>query len=331
MQVQAWAAVSLANTTLQHPANQTRLAEVGGVAALLRLLERSKPSAPSARQQSGRWACRRRAAPGAPAEAPTRDEIPLCAVQEAVAKAISSAAFNHPANQRLLVEGGCIQLLAAQLRWGPGPAQLEAARTLCNVMCTEGSRELFMAEEGVLPVLVELMRSEVISLREVPATIIGNLASDHANRSKLAEAGCVAPLIEQVKKGSAQGKKWATMALVALMEGSHSIKTQVAEAGAVPALVAMGKSGEPQAVVMASKAMGALTSGHTGNQELVRRNGAAAALERLAQMGGLKITSLTAEQAEELRGDAAGSDPTAGKGKGYDPAAGKAEEEASAT
>ena len=134
------------------------------------------------------------------------------------------------------------------LREGDDAAKTAAARALRNLAYGNDANRVRIAEAGVVPPLVELLRDGSAGAKWEAAWALYYLAFNNDNKVLIAEAGGIAPLVDLQRDGSADATMaaWATMAVWALRNlASDNADNQVLIAAAVglDALVELARRG----------------------------------------------------------------------------------------
>ena len=160
--VPAHAAISLSELGRNHPANQTAIAEAGGIKLLVTLLQGNSP-----------------------------EKTKKCA-----ASALWSLTSNHPKNQMIIAKAGGLAPLVALLGMGNTETQHEAAGALAAIGLDNPSNQ-----NEISTMLVGLLSSEVMQTCTKAARAISRLARAHrSNQTAIADVGGIKPLVEMVAK-----------------------------------------------------------------------------------------------------------------------------------
>ena len=160
--VPAHAANSLSELGRNHPANQSAIADAGGIKLLVELLQSDSPER----------------------------------TKKAAASALWSLSSKHAKNQTAIAKAGGLSPLVALLGVGNAETQHEAAGALAAIALDNLSNE-----NAIATMLVELLGSSVQETCTKAARAISSLARQHrSNQAAIAKVGGIKPLVSMVAK-----------------------------------------------------------------------------------------------------------------------------------
>ena len=142
-----------------------------------------------------------------------------------------------------------------------------AAAACWILSVNNANNQVFIAEAGAIPPLVELLKNGSAEAMTNAVAALETLALHEDNRDLIVEAGAIRPLVELLKNGSAEAKTEAARALKRL---AFHAKNQVliAEAGAIPPLVKLRTNGSAKAKTKAAGALKKLAH-NANNKDLI--------------------------------------------------------------
>jgi vacuolar protein 8 len=131
--------------------------------------------------------------------------------------------------------------------------------------------------------LVRALREDVDAAKAAAA--LSNLACySFDNQVRIAVAGGVPPLVQLLRDGSANAKRWAARALGNLAHGNDDNRILIAEAGGIPPLVQLVHDGSTEAR-WAAWALRNLAHDNAANKVLIAEAGGIAPLVELLRDG----------------------------------------------
>ena len=150
--------------------------------------------------------------------------------RERAAFALGCLASNCSENRSLLVRCGVIQLLTQSLRSfsdGSGGGSLASnerawvVAALGRLASKDVRNKTLMANEGVIPPVVELLHCGSCLEKEEAISTLCNLAANHeGNKDEIISSGASPPLVQHLLAGSQKQRIWAATALSNLAAGS---------------------------------------------------------------------------------------------------------------
>ena len=266
------AARAISRLARAHPSNQRSLANAGGVALLVRLLDQN------ARESAG------------PSPEGTIEADPVAAVQREMASAIWSMAEGNEANQIAISKAGGIPPLIRLLLEGHSDVHRDVAGALW-ALASNADNQKSIADSGGIAPLVDLLKKEGLGAQETAAGALSVLAQMSENRVHIASAGGIPLLIALFDSASEEAKDQAACALqtlvlqnapnqlaivneaVAMLKTGSAIaqehvtqllrnlaqdpenRSAIAKAGAVPELVRQLECGSEKAMGMAASGL----------------------------------------------------------------------------
>ena len=247
--VHAHAATALSELARDHPANQTAVADAGGIAPFVALLK------------------------GEGAES----------AKEAAASALWSFSSRHPPNQKAIAEAGGLAPLVALLGMGKPETQTKAAGALAAIALDNPKNQ-----DTIATMLVQLLSSTDVPTRTKAARAISNLARSHtSNQVAIAGCGGIEPLVTMLSSDQKEVhlQKEVASALWSMAFENNENQVAIAAAGGVPLLISLLSKGS---AVVHRAAAGALWSlgANKDNQELISKCGGITPLVEMLQPGG---------------------------------------------
>eukprot|EP01018_Ginkgo_biloba_P017231 Gb_09425 [translate_table: standard] len=192
--------------------------------------------------------------------------------------------------------------LLARLQIGNFESRQKALDSLLALMQEDDKNVLIVAGQGSVPVLVHLLDSNFLEIREKAAAAVCKLAQADSCEHLLVTEGVLAPLVRLLESGSSLAKEKASSALQALSftpENARSIGTHCG----VSALVEICQIGTPAAQAAAAGTLRNLASIAEIKQNFIDEN-AIPVLIRLATSG----TALAQEHAVDCLQNLASDD-----------------------
>ncbi|KDP38040.1 hypothetical protein JCGZ_04683 [Jatropha curcas] len=104
---------------------------------------------------------------------------------------------------------------------------------------------ILIAEAGAIPVLVNLLTAEDVSVQENAVTAILNLSIYENNKGLIMLAGAIPSIVQVLRAGSIEAKENAAATLFSLSLGDEN-KIIIGASGAIPALVELLENGSPR-------------------------------------------------------------------------------------
>ena len=112
---------------------------------------------------------------------------------------------------------------------------------------------------------VRVLREGDDASKAAAAEALHVLARNNANSVLIAAAGAIPPLVELLRDGSADAKRWAARALGCIAYYDDANKVLIAEAGAIPPLVELLRDGSADAKWWAAWALFSLARNNDAN------------------------------------------------------------------
>ncbi|XP_065856259.1 U-box domain-containing protein 11-like [Euphorbia lathyris] len=138
---------------------------------------------------------------------------------------------------------------------------------------------ILIAEAGAIPVLVNLLTSEDVSIQENSVTAILNLSIYESNKAMIMLAGAIPSIVQILRAGSAEARENAAATLFSLSLGDEN-KIIIGASGAIPALVELLENGGPRGKKDAATALFNLCI-YQGNKGRAVRAGIIPALQKM--------------------------------------------------
>ncbi|WCJ33527.1 U-box domain-containing protein 11 [Euphorbia peplus] len=138
---------------------------------------------------------------------------------------------------------------------------------------------ILIAEAGAIPVLVNLLTSEDVSIQENSVTAILNLSIYESNKAMIMLAGAIPSVVQILRAGSAEARENAAATLFSLSLGDEN-KIIIGASGAIPALVELLENGTPRGKKDAATALFNLCI-YQGNKGRAVRAGIIPALQKM--------------------------------------------------
>ncbi|KAJ9153122.1 hypothetical protein P3X46_026599 [Hevea brasiliensis] len=104
---------------------------------------------------------------------------------------------------------------------------------------------MLIAEAGAIPVLVNLLTAEDVSIQENAVTAILNLSIYENNKGLIMLAGAIPSIVQILRAGSVEARENAAATLFSLSLGDEN-KIIIGASGAIPALVELLENGSPR-------------------------------------------------------------------------------------
>uniref|UniRef100_A0A2P2Q5U4 RING-type E3 ubiquitin transferase n=1 Tax=Rhizophora mucronata TaxID=61149 RepID=A0A2P2Q5U4_RHIMU len=114
---------------------------------------------------------------------------------------------------------------------------------LLSKRCTDN--RILIAEEGAIPVLVNLLASEDLSIQENAVTSILNLSIYENNKELIMLAHAIPSIVQILRAGSVEARENAAATLFSLSLSDEN-KIIIGASGAIPALVELLENGSPR-------------------------------------------------------------------------------------
>mmetsp|Transcript_8423 Transcript_8423/g.21576 ORF Transcript_8423/g.21576 Transcript_8423/m.21576 type:complete len:502 (-) Transcript_8423:77-1582(-) len=148
-----------------------------------------------------------------------------------VTKALSSLAYKNDANQMRILEAGAFAPLVKMIKLEPRLGRLEAMKALCNMTGRREEDQRRLMEADAIPGLVaELGENASQNRKAFAAGLLGNLAKGNKEyQNAVAKSGALEKLTWQLHTGSDETKLYSAMALCRLAEDNYSIKTYLGQ------------------------------------------------------------------------------------------------------
>ncbi|KAG8637480.1 U-box domain-containing protein 11 isoform X2 [Manihot esculenta] len=126
---------------------------------------------------------------------------------------------------------------------------LEERRTAVSEIRSLSKRStdnrILIAEAGAIPVLVNLLAAEDVSIQENAVTAILNLSIYENNKGLIMLAGAIPSIVQILRAGSVEARENAAATLFSLSLGDEN-KIIIGASGAIPALVELLENGSPR-------------------------------------------------------------------------------------
>ncbi|CAO3639496.1 unnamed protein product [Mucor hiemalis] len=139
---------------------------------------------------------------------------------------------------KYITEGDCIETLT-QMITGPNPEEkIEAAQTISNIAA--GSYDLWSKSISTVPYIISLLDSDNMSLREIAAGALGNMAAedlgdmndeDDKVRATIRDNGAIKPLVRMLDSKDVRLVQSACFALANLARGQEGQLSEFLTAG----------------------------------------------------------------------------------------------------
>ncbi|XP_065854955.1 U-box domain-containing protein 11-like [Euphorbia lathyris] len=139
--------------------------------------------------------------------------------------------------------------------------------------------KILIAGTGAIPVLVDLLTFEDVSIQENSVTAILNLSIYESNKAMIMLAGAIPSIVQILRAGSAEARENAAATLFSLSFGDEN-KIIIGEFGAIPALVKLLENGGPRGKKDAAAALFNLCI-YQGNKGRAVRAGIIPALQKM--------------------------------------------------
>eukprot|EP01018_Ginkgo_biloba_P018512 Gb_40346 [translate_table: standard] len=144
--------------------------------------------------------------------------------------------------------------ILARLQIGNFVSRQKALDSLLALMQEDDNNVLIVAGQGSVPVLVHLLDSNFIEIREIDVVIVCRLAQADSCEHLLVTEGVLAPLVGLLESGSSLAKENASAALQALTQATAAgtlqnlasiteIKQNFIDKNAIPILIRLATSG----------------------------------------------------------------------------------------
>ncbi|KAJ9135800.1 hypothetical protein P3X46_032936 [Hevea brasiliensis] len=104
---------------------------------------------------------------------------------------------------------------------------------------------ILIAEAGAIPVLVNLLTTEDVSIQENAVTAILNLSIYENNKGLIMLAGAIPSIVQILRAGSVEARENAAATIFSLSLGDEN-KIIIGASGAIPALVELLENGSPR-------------------------------------------------------------------------------------
>ncbi|XP_050233845.1 U-box domain-containing protein 11 [Mercurialis annua] len=104
---------------------------------------------------------------------------------------------------------------------------------------------ILIAEAGAIPMMVNLLTSEDVSIQENSVTAILNLSIYENNKGLIMLAGAIPSIVQILRAGSVEARENAAATLFSLSLGDEN-KIIIGASGAIPALVELLENGSPR-------------------------------------------------------------------------------------
>lgn len=138
---------------------------------------------------------------------------------------------------------------------------------------------ILIAQAGAIPVLVNLLTSEDVSIQENSVTAILNLSIYESNKAMIMLAGAIPSIVQILRAGSVEARENAAATLFSLSLGDEN-KIIIGASGAIPALVELLENGSPGGKKDAATALFNLCI-YQGNKGRAVRAGIIPALQKM--------------------------------------------------
>ncbi|KAI7751161.1 hypothetical protein M8C21_017137 [Ambrosia artemisiifolia] len=158
-------------------------------------------------------------------------------------------------------------------RAAAGELRLLAKRNADNRIC--------IADNGAIPILVELLSSQDSRTQEHAVTALLNLSINEANKGIIVSVGAIPEIVDVLKNGSVEARENAAAALFSLSVVDE-YKVAIGAAGAIPPLIDLLQHGTPRGKKDAATAIFNLCI-YQGNKVRAVRAGVVGPLMRLVR------------------------------------------------
>lgn len=179
---------------------------------------------------------------------------------------------------------GAIDSLLEKLANGNPEEQRAAAGELRLLAKRNADNRVYIAEEGAIPLLVELLSSSDPRTQEHAVTALLNLSINEINKGTIVNAGAIHDIVDVLKIGSMEARENAAATLFSLSVIDEN-KVKIGAAGAIPALIDLLCQGTPRGKKDAATAIFNLSI-YQGNKVRAVRAGIIPPLIRLLKDAG---------------------------------------------
>jgi hypothetical protein len=243
------AAMELRLLAKHNPDNRVRIAAVGGVRPLVRLLSHADPLL----QEHGVTALlnlsicdgNKAAIAAAGAVRPLVHALKSAAspaARENAACALLRLAQLDGATAAAVGRAGAVPLLVSLLEAGGARGKKDAATALYALCGGARENRQRAVEAGAVRPLLDLMADPESGMVDKAAYVLHSLVGSGEGRAAAVEEGGIPVLVEMVEAGTSRQKEIATLSLLQICDDNAAYRTMVAREGAIPPLVALSQS-----------------------------------------------------------------------------------------
>ena len=310
-QPSAKAARAISRLARSHYANQASIANAGGVALLVSLLDADEgrmamhtPEHSDAEDEANEHGGRRKSSESEAVSTPTQardghkqyppsgghagttDYVPPPIIQREMASAVWSMTFQNPDNQKAIADAGGIPPLIALLGGNP-EVHKDAAGALWSLAASSENQVIIASEGGIVP-FVELVKNGSFGAQETSAGALFALAEERDNRVSIAAAGGIPALVALFDGGTEGSIEQAAGALQTL-----ALQNKPNQLAISNDLVAMLKSGSREAQENVTTLLRSLAT-EPENRGAIAKAGAVPELVRQLETGSEKAMGMAA-------------------------------------
>lgn len=182
--------------------------------------------------------------------------------------------------------------LRERLQHGEIETRRSAAEELRRLAKRSNGNRVCIAEAGVIPILVALLRAADQKIQEHAVTALLNLSINDHNKGLIVSSGAIESIVHVLEKGSTEAKENAAATLFSLSVIDEN-KISIGQTGAIPALVDLLQNGTQRGKKDAATALFNLSI-YSGNKARAVRAGVVPPLMELLKnrSGGMTDESL---------------------------------------